>query len=86
MTEYWFKPKTYGFGATPVTWQGWLLVLGHVAVVAGVMVALGLGGITPERLALGAIIVLLVSVVVVWVSIAKTEGRWAWRWGAGNKS
>ena len=23
MTEYWFRPKRDGYGATPVTWQGW---------------------------------------------------------------
>jgi hypothetical protein len=86
MTTFWFKPKTYGFGATPVTWQGWLLVLFHVAVVVAVMVLLGLGGITAERLAAGAVLVLLVSMAVVWVSVVKTEGRWEWRWGAGNKS
>src|SRR3546814_18723223 len=22
---YWFAPKLFGYGATPVTWQGWLL-------------------------------------------------------------
>ena len=26
MTTYWFRPKRYGYGATPVTWQGWVLV------------------------------------------------------------
>ena len=30
----WFRPKRYGYGATPVTWQGWLLTLGFVSVVA----------------------------------------------------
>jgi len=32
MTEYWFRPKTYGYGATPVNWKGWASSL--VAVVA----------------------------------------------------
>lgn len=30
--ELWFKAKTYGWGWTPVTWQGWALVLGYVLV------------------------------------------------------
>ena len=25
MAKYWFKPKRYGYGATPVTWQGWMV-------------------------------------------------------------
>lgn len=30
---YWFKRKLYGFGWVPVRWQGWLVVLGYVAIV-----------------------------------------------------
>jgi len=30
MAEYWFKPKRYGYGATPATWQGWAVTLGTV--------------------------------------------------------
>ena len=26
MMAVWFKPHRYGFGATPVSWQGWMLV------------------------------------------------------------
>ena len=28
---YWFSPKRFGLGATPVTWQGWALTLGFCA-------------------------------------------------------
>ena len=23
MTSYWFKPHSYGYGATPANWRGW---------------------------------------------------------------
>ena len=36
----WFRPKRYGYGATPCTWQGWLLTLAFVAVLAGIMTML----------------------------------------------
>jgi hypothetical protein len=42
MTPYWFKPKRYGYGATPVTWQGWALTLAATLVVAGSIVAMNL--------------------------------------------
>jgi len=22
--KYWFKPKTYGYGYYPITWEGWI--------------------------------------------------------------
>jgi hypothetical protein len=30
--RYWFKPKTYGYGVTPVSWEGWLSALAYSAV------------------------------------------------------
>ena len=32
MSRYWFKPKRYGYGATPITWEGWVFTLLIVAV------------------------------------------------------
>lgn len=31
--ELWFKRRRYGYGWTPVTWQGWVTVVGFLAVV-----------------------------------------------------
>ena len=28
----WFAPKRYGLGSTPITWQGWALTFGFVAI------------------------------------------------------
>ena len=37
MAPVWFKPKRYGYGATPITWQGWALVIGFAAAVFGLV-------------------------------------------------
>ena len=39
MTKYWFRPKRYGFGATPITWQGWAVTIATVLAMVGVVVA-----------------------------------------------
>lgn len=33
MQKLWFKRKLYGWGWTPVTWQGWFIVLGYIILV-----------------------------------------------------
>lgn len=33
MSRPWFAPKTIGYGATPTTWEGWLVILLFVALV-----------------------------------------------------
>ncbi|WP_404336675.1 hypothetical protein AB2M62_19950 [Sphingomonas sp. MMS12-HWE2-04] len=71
----WFRPKAFGFGATPATWQGWTATLGFVvlaALVANVATHRG-----AAWLALFAPLVL----GFVWLCWAKTDGDWQWRWG-----
>ncbi len=31
MKKLWFKRKTYGWGWTPVTWQGWFILISFIA-------------------------------------------------------
>jgi hypothetical protein len=33
MSKYWFKPKRYGYGFYPVSWEGWLAILGVVILI-----------------------------------------------------
>ena len=71
---YWFAPKLFGYGATPVTWQGWLVtLLGVGAALAAVMWLPGDGAKT-----IGAVVAIGALVIIAY---AKTDGGWRWRWG-----
>jgi hypothetical protein len=81
MNAYWFKPKEYGYGATPVTWEGWAVtVVTMVIVVMTSMLAplfargysWGVTAFAIDALAILAFILIAKS---------KTEGEWRWRWG-----
>ncbi len=82
MSEYWFRPKAYGYGATPNTWQGWVVVATAVTVIAAAALL-----ILPYRAqSLAALIVFFaveaVVLAVLWIVCRrKTEGEWRWRWG-----
>ncbi|MES2055727.1 MAG: hypothetical protein V4564_07315 [Pseudomonadota bacterium] len=71
---YWFAPKLFGVGATPVTWQGWVVMLSYVA--AMIMTVRFLPGLAP-RILVG--IALTAAMIV--ISSRKTDGGWHWRWG-----
>jgi hypothetical protein len=83
MTRYWFKPKRYGYGATPATWEGWAFIGLVVAMVAG-------GALLPFRnghapggtmaLLWWAFVAIAVALTVA-VAKFKTDGAWRWRWG-----
>ena len=71
---YWFAPKRFGYGATPVTWQGWAVTLGFVA---AILVAVR---VLPTVLEKIIVSVALIAALLV-ISIAKTDGEWRWRSG-----
>ncbi len=82
MGKMWFAPKRFGYGASiPKTWQGWAVYMGYVAAVLLVL------SIPTEILApqvhvagqVGAVVVLTIALLT--VTQANTEGGWRWRWG-----
>jgi hypothetical protein len=73
----WFAAKRYGYGTgLPISWQGWLLFAGFLAVVivAGLLLA-------PRSVL--AYLALVIPLTTGFVLIAKstTQGGWRWRWG-----
>ena len=81
MPKYWFRQKSVGIGSTPNTWQGWLITLGGVAMMFGVVFeAKGIGDRgTQMFVALsGCLAVFAAMSVIAWL---KTEGGWRWRTG-----
>ena len=71
---YWFVPKAFGFGATPVTWQGWALTIGFA-----VLLVLDIR-FMPELIARVGVGVAL-TVAFLTICIRKTQGGWRWHWG-----
>ena len=78
MTQYWFKPKRYGYGATPVTWQGWMVTLLAVAAMITVSLCLRLTEKNDWVLVVMLGFDALVVVALVIVSRRKTDGEWRW--------
>ncbi len=81
MTQYWFRPKRFGYGATPITWQGWAVTIATVLAMVAVNSGLPLVGrhhwTLPAMLAFDVLALAFLFVVC----RRKTEGEWRWRWG-----
>ena len=72
----WFEPKKYGYGAgLPITWQGWLLTIGYVAVIllATFLIPFSLPLYLPFVFTLTGLFLLITS--------RTTRGGWRWRKG-----
>ena len=87
MSQYWFKPKTHGYGVAPANWKGWTAVAAYVAVVLALTLPLIAWPVdmptSPKiwQIVTWAILVAGLTFAFVRFSQAKTDGQWGWRWG-----
>jgi len=78
--KYWFKPRRFGYGATPTTWEGWTVVIVFIAYLLSLSVLITNGNTSKYLLYLFAGIVAVAA-----ISKKKTDGEWKWNWGKNNK-
>jgi hypothetical protein len=79
MNTYWFKPREYGYGATPVTWEGWAVTAVTVfIIVMASMLAPVLGRGMSGGLTAFIVDVLAIAAFIL-ISRQKTDGEWRWR-------
>ncbi len=85
MTQYWFRPKNYGYGATPISWEGWVATIAAAAVVAGSVLMLEMLADRSDFVVWG-VWALFIAVATWWfIQFCRrhTNGEWRWRWGDG---
>jgi len=80
--QYWFKPKTFGYGATPSTWEGWLALAVYVVVISVCAVAVSVHRESLSALVSSLTVLALATAVFTLVTVRKTDGVWRWRWGS----
>lgn len=87
MSDYWFLPKTHGYGAQPANWKGWAATFGYVAVTLVVtwvlMIWPASERVGPQGWHIVSWLTLTSALTAgfMWLSRAKTKGEWRWRWG-----
>ena len=75
-SEAWFRPKRFGFGATPTNWKGWLFI----GLMVALLVAMRLILLPGNAVAFGGGVVVWIAIVTA-VCAAKSKGQWRWHWG-----
>ncbi len=84
-TKAWFRPRRFGYGAAPVTWQGWLAVTAYAAaVILPALLILGPSAEPLDLLLVGLIWGPLTWAFIRWAK-ARTDGEWRFRWERENQ-
>lgn len=81
--NYWFKRRRYGYGWTPVTWQGWAVIGCFVAVVLG---GAFVGSQNEESdLALWLYLNFVFAAALLLIGVSLQKGPMPhWRWGKSD--
>jgi predicted membrane metal-binding protein len=80
-TEYWFKPRRYGHGASSTAWQGWATIVAFPVICAAVTLALF--ALLPPAVAMILFAIFMIAAIFGFIAFVrnKTEGEWRWSWG-----
>jgi hypothetical protein len=72
----WFRAKRFGYGAgLPFKWQGWVLLVTHMALIIGLALMLS------NQPIILVPVILLVAFAPLPIYASRTEGGWKWRNG-----
>ncbi len=72
--HYWFKRKLYGWGWTPVRWQGWVTILVYVLLVIPFSLKFG------EKPRFFFVVLFILTIFLLLVCYKKGE-KPRWQWG-----
>ncbi len=84
MPRYWFRQKTFGYGATPNTWQGWTLTLIGLALILGVAWESQQFSDRNTQFLVALSGIAAVGIPFSVISYFKTAGGWRWRSGGDD--
>lgn len=82
-SQYWFKRRRYGYGWTPVTWQGWItFAIFLLVIVVSALIILPSKPAQPTTAKLVIFFLFVLSDLLVFIGITLAKGpNPRWRWG-----
>mgnify|MGYP000669326444 CR=1 FL=1 len=83
--NYWFRAKLYGWGWTPVRWQGWATIGLYVLAVAIIVLTLGDKNSSDGEASLKVLLPILILTSILLYICHKTGEKPRWQWGMPDK-
>ena len=83
--HYWFKRKLYGWGWTPATWQGWLVLFVFVALIILNFYRLDSVSHSASDTLINFLPQTAILLVILMIICWKTGEKPRWQWGASDK-
>lgn len=79
MNKIWFKRKLYGFGWTPSSWEGWLVMGIYILLSALLFIKIDVSASENDTLRGFAAPFVIITLILLLVTYTKGESpRWQW--------
>ncbi len=78
MNKIWFKRKTYGWGWTPCTWEGWFVVI-----IWGILFVSFVSKMNENEWLKNFLFISITTGILIYISYKKGESP-RWQWGDKN--
>lgn len=85
---YWFKRKLFGWGWTPVKWEGWSVVLAYILLIAGLVMMReeSIPGNPDSGSNFLTFALPIIALTIILFTIAYKKGeKPRWQWGLPKK-
>jgi len=81
---YWFKRKLFGWGWTPATWQGWLIIFVFIVLILLFAMTIDENSSNGEIVFTFILPLTLLTITLIRICYLKGE-KPKWQWGFPNK-
>lgn len=79
--KLWFKAKTYGYGWTPCSWEGWLVLAVYLALTFITVAVIDSYSLSERASAMIFIPLAIIYTSVLLFTCVRTGEKARWRWG-----
>ena len=76
--RYWFRPKSFGYGWTPITWEGWAVTLGSLVVTMAAILTAVFAEVHrwPDRRSVqAACLLVFVATLIATIMVSRKKSR-----------
>ncbi len=82
---YWFKRKLYGWGWTPVTWQGWLIIALYVIFLVIILERPNIEAYSQSQVLVNLALPFIIGTGILFIICYKKGEKPKWQWGVPRK-
>ena len=84
MKKLWFKNKTYGYGWTPASWEGWLSLFVYIVLLTIIVLNADQNSHSGSDTIYGSLIPVVLLTGLFLLLCYKKGEKLKWRWGKGK--